>query len=167
MTLNSAVAESVHLTEEEMANCVIDATKEVFSTMVMLDVIDSFPLQESVTKFCCSVTGMVGLVGTYSGVLSIHCPKSLAVTITANMLGMEPEEVEDDINDALGEIANMLGGQVKMVLSKGGTDINISIPTVISGEEYTINSVAESDCVVIPFNTPEDKFLVSLKLKKE
>jgi chemotaxis protein CheX len=110
---------------------------------------------------------MVGLVGTYSGVLAIHCPQSLAVTITANMLGMEPEEVEEDINDALGEIANMLGGHVKMVLSKGGMDINISIPTIISGEEYTINSVAESDCVVIPFHTQEEKFLVSLKLKKE
>jgi chemotaxis protein CheX len=86
------------------------------------------------------------------------------------MLGMEveeAEEAEEDVNDALGEIANMLGGQVKMVLSKGGMDMNISIPTVISGEEYTINSMAESDCVIIPFNTGEERFLVSLKLKKE
>jgi chemotaxis protein CheX len=167
MTLNAAVAESVHLTEDEMAKHVIDATKDVFSTMVMLDVEDSFPLQESVTKFCCSITGMIGLVGTYSGVLSIHCPQSLAVKITSNMLGMEPDEVGEDLNDALGEIANMLGGHVKMVLSKGGMDINISIPTVICGEEYTINSMAESDCVIIPFNTEGERFLVSLKLKKE
>ena len=83
------------------------------------------------------------------------------------MLGMEPDEVGEDINDALGEIANMLGGHVKMVLSKGGTDINISIPTVICGEEYTINSIVESDCVIIPFNTEGERFLVSLKLKKE
>jgi chemotaxis protein CheX len=167
MTLNAAVAASVHVTEEEMATHVIDATKEVFSTMVMLDVEDCFPLSEPVTRFKCSITGMVGLVGTYSGVLSIHCPQPLALKITANMLGMEEEEASEDINDALGEIANMLGGHVKMVLSKGGMDINISIPTVISGEEYTINSMSESDCVVVPFNTGEQKFLVSLKLKKE
>lgn len=167
MTLNEAVCESTHLTEEEMAKYVIDATKEVFNTMVMLDIEDSFPLTESVTKFSCSITGMVGLGGSYSGVLSIHCPQPLALKITANMLGMEVEEAEEDVNDALGEIANMLGGQVKMVLSKGGMDMNISIPTVISGEEYTINSMTESDCVIIPFNTGDDRFLVSLKLKKE
>ncbi|HET6419096.1 MAG TPA: chemotaxis protein CheX [Geobacteraceae bacterium] len=170
MTLNEAVIESVHLTEAEMAKYVIDATKEVFSTMVMMNVDDSFPLREPVTKFSCSITGMVGLVGTYSGVLSIHCPRPLALKITSNMLGMEVEEAgeaEEDVNDALGEIANMLGGQVKMVLSKGGMDMNISIPTIISGEEYTINSMAESDCVIIPFDTGEEKFLVSLKLKKE
>ncbi len=169
MSLNEAVRESVHLTEEEMAKYVIDATREVFSTMVMMDVEDCFPLLEPVTKFSCSITGMVGLVGTYSGVLSIHCPQPLAVKITSNMLGMEVVEVEaeEDVNDALGEIANMLGGQVKMVLSKGGMDINLSIPTVIAGEEYTINSMAESDCVIIPFNSDGERFLVSLKLKKE
>jgi chemotaxis protein CheX len=167
MTLNAAVADAVHVTEEEMATHVINATIEVFSTMVMMDVEDCFPLAEPVTRFQCSITGMVGLVGTYSGVMSIHCPQPLALQITANMLGMEPEEATEDINDALGEIANMLGGHVKMVLSKGGMDINISIPTVISGEEYTINSMAESDCVVVPFNVGEQRFLVSLKLKKE
>ncbi len=167
MMLDSAVAEAVHLSEDEMAKHVICATKEVFATMVMMDIEDSFPLQESVTKFHCSITGMVGLVGTYSGILSIHCPHALAMKITSNMLGMDVDEVGEDVNDALGEIANMLGGHVKMVLSKGGMDINISIPTVISGEEYTINSMEESDCVVIPFITEGDKFLVGLKLKKE
>jgi chemotaxis protein CheX len=167
MTLNAVVAESTNLSEDDMARYVIDATKEIFSTMVMLDVEDCFPLTESVTKFHCSITGMVGLVGTYTGIMSIHCPQSLAMKITSNMLGMDVEEVGEDVNDALGEIANMLGGHVKMVLSKGGLDMNISIPTVIAGEEYTINSMSESDCVVVPFLTEEDRFLVSLKLQKE
>lgn len=167
MTLNMAVADSIHLTEAEMAKYVIDAAKEIFSTMVMIDIEDCFPLTESVTKFHCSITSMVGLVGTYTGILSIHCPQSLAMKITSNMLGMDVDEVGEDVNDALGEIANMLGGHVKMVLSKGGLDINISIPTVIAGEDYTINSMSESDCVVVPFITEGERFLVGLKLKKE
>lgn len=167
MSLNAAVGEAIHLSEEDMARHVIEATKEVFSTMVMMDLEDSFPLEESVNHFHCSVSGMVGMAGTYTGILSIHCPQSFALRITSNMLGMDVEEVGEDVNDALGEIANMLGGHVKMVLSKGGTDINLSIPTVISGEEYSINAMAESDCVVVPFIHEEEKFLVSLKLRKE
>jgi len=167
MTLNAGVSQSSHLLEEDLRGYVIHATKEVFSTMVMMDVEDSAPINGPVTHFQCSITGMVGLAGTYTGIISIHCPKPFAMLITSNMLGMEIHEVDEDVNDALGEIANMLGGYVKQVLSKGGLDISLSIPTVISGEEYTINAMTDSDCVIIPFTFEESRFLVGLKLSKE
>lgn len=167
MTLNSAVEEAIHLSEDDMARHVIDATKEVFSTMVMMDLEESYPVHEMVNHFHCSISGMVGLAGTYTGILAIHCPQAFAMRIASNMLGMDIEEVGEDVNDALGEIANMLGGYVKLVLSKGGMDINLSIPTIISGEEYSINAMSESDCVIVPFTHEGERFLVSLKLRKE
>lgn len=153
--------------EEELAEYVINATKDVFKTMIMMELQDHYPLSEPVSKMHCSITGMVGLAGKYSGILSIHCPQNLALSITSNMLGMEVDEVGDDVNDALGEIANMLGGHVKQVVSKGGFDLNLSIPTVISGEDYTVNCMADKDCVVIPFSWNGEKFLVGLNLRKE
>ena len=167
MSLNAKVMEFAHLQEKEMTRYIIDATREVFSTMVAMEVADCYPLVEPVTQFHCSITGMIGMAGSYSGTLSIHCPAHLAMRITSNMLGMEVEEVGDDVNDALGEIANMLGGHVKQVLSKGGLDLNLSIPTVISGETYTIHSTDNDDCVVVPFQCEKEKFLVGLTLKKE
>jgi len=166
MSLNANVVEFAHLQEVEMARYIIDATKEVFSTMMVMEVEDQYPMSEPVNKFHCSITGMVGLAGSYTGILSIHCPAHLAMKITSNMLGMEVEEVGEDVSDALGEIANMLGGHVKQVLSKGGSDLNLSIPTVISGETYTINSVS-NDSVMIPFQFENEKFLVGLTIRKE
>lgn len=153
--------------EEQLAAYVIEATREVFSTMVMMDPVDDYPLEEPVKRFQCSITGMVGFAGIYSGVISIHCPVALALKMTSNMLGMECDEINEDLNDAIGEIANMLGGNVKQVLSKGGLDVKLSIPTVIAGEEYTVNSLSDSDCVVIPFHIDENKFIVGLTLTKE
>lgn len=167
MSLNAEIAASASMNEEQLAKYVIDATREVFSTMVMMDPMDDYPIKEPLNRFRCSITGMVGFAGTYSGVVSIHCPVALALKITSSMLGMECEEVNEDLNDAIGEIANMLGGNVKQVLSKGGLDVKLSIPTVISGEDYTINSLSDSDCVVIPFNIDDDRFIVGLTLKKE
>jgi chemotaxis protein CheX len=167
MSLNSEIVASKIFTEEQLAKYIIDATQEVFSTMIMMDASDDYPLREPVNRFKCSITGMVGFAGTYSGVISIHCPVSLALKITSSMLGMECDEVNEDLNDAIGEIANMLGGGVKQVLSKGGLDVKLSIPTVISGEDYTVNSLSDIDCVVIPFKIDDDKFLVGLTLKKE
>ncbi len=167
MSLNAEIAATACLTEEQLAKFIIDATLEVFTTMVMMEPTDDLPLNEPINRFKCSITGMVGFGGIYSGVISIHCPVSLALKITSNMLGMECDEVNDDINDAIGEIANMLGGSVKLVLSKGGMDIKLSIPTVISGEDYTVNSLTDIDCVVIPFSLDGDKFLVGLTLKND
>jgi chemotaxis protein CheX len=167
MSLNPDIFRSTSFTEEQIAGYVIDATKEVFSTMVMMEVIDDFPLKEPVSRFKCSITGMVGFAGTYSGVISIHCPVDLALKITSNMLGVDCDEINDDLNDAIGEIANMLGGNVKQVLSKGGLDVKLSIPTVISGEDYTVNSLSDNDCVVVPFTVKGYTMLVGLTLKKE
>jgi chemotaxis protein CheX len=167
MSLNAKVMEFAHLQEVEMARYIIEATREVFSTMVEMEVADCYPLVEPITHFHCSVTGMVGMAGSYTGMLSIHCPALLAIKMTSNMLGMEVEEVGEDVSDALGEIANMLGGHVKQVLSKGGLDMNLSIPTVISGETYTIRSMNNDDCVVVPFQFDGEKFLVGLTLRKE
>jgi len=164
MSLDSS---ATTFSEEQLAAYIIEATREVFSTMVMMDPKDDYPLKDPVRRFQCSITGMVGFAGTYSGVISIHCPVALALKITSNMLGMECDEVNEDLNDAIGEIANMLGGSVKQVLSKGGLDVKLSIPTVIAGEDYTVNSLSASDCVVIPFHVEDDKFIVGLTLTKE
>ena len=164
--MNTEVVESTNLREDEMAKHIVAATKETFEVMVSMDITDKYPLEEPVTKFHCSVSGLVGLAGIYTGMLSLHCPEILAMKITSNMLGMEVDKVGEDVSDAIGEIANMLTGHVKQILSKGGLDLNLSIPTVISGETYTFNAVDDNDCVVIPFDCEGDVFLVGLTLRK-
>jgi chemotaxis protein CheX len=109
---------------------------------------------------------MVGLAGTYTGILAIHCPKSLALLVTANMLGMEVTEIDDDVNDAMGEIANMIGGDVKHIFSPKGGDINLSIPTVIYGSDYVLESMSSSDSLLMPFECSGESFLLSFKIGK-
>jgi chemotaxis protein CheX len=38
---------------------------------------------------------------------------------------------------------------------------------VISGEDYTVNSLSDNDCVVVPFTVEEHTLLVGLTVKKE
>jgi len=167
MSLNAKAMESARLKEEEMIGLIIGITKEIFSTFVAMKVSACFPLDKPVREFHCSLTGMVGMAGIYTGLLSIHCPALLAMKITSNMLGKEVVEMGEEVNDALGEIANIMGGHVKQVLSTGGLDLDLSIPTIISGETYSINIIDNDDCVVIPFQCDEEKFLVGISLRKE
>ena len=166
MGLDAEVLNDASLTEDAVRLSIVEITRGVFSTMVMLDVEDDYPLKEPVTNFHETMTSMVGLAGSHSGILAIHCPKELALRITSNMLGIEVTDIDDDVNDALGEIANIIGGDVKHIFSPKGADINLSIPTVIYGSDYMLESMSSAESLVIPFDCGSDRFLLSFKIGK-
>ena len=144
----------------------VDATQEIFTGMVMMEIAqDGEPLAELGTMKD-SITGMVGLAGTHKGMLAVHFPNSLALAITTSFLGMDVTEMNEDVQDAIGEIANMLGGNVKTILSDKGRDIQLSLPSTISGEEYSFTSQNEVDQVVLPFKAPAGVFYVELELER-
>ena len=164
MGLDATVLGEVGITEDAVRSTIVEITKGVFSTMVMMEVVEGNPIAEPVKKFYGTMTGLVGFAGSYSGILAIHCPRDMSLHIASNMLGMEVPEMNNDVNDAMGEIANMIGGDVKHIFSPGGADISLSIPTVIYGSEYSMSS---SDSLVIPFECGEDSFLVSIMVRKQ
>jgi chemotaxis protein CheX len=166
MGLDAAILNDANTTEDEVRKTIAEITKGVFSTMVMLDVVDETPLEEPVLNFHETVTSMVGLAGSHSGIIAIHCPKKLALMVTSNMLGMDVTEVDEDVNDAMGEIANMVGGDVKHIFSPKGADINLSIPTVIYGSDYALESISNSDALVMPFVCGDERFLLTFKIGK-
>jgi chemotaxis protein CheX len=166
MGLDATVLSEASMSEESIRASIAEITKGVFSTMVMLDVVADAPLNEPVINFHDTMTSMVGLAGAFSGVLAIHSPKNLALRITSNMLGMEVTEIDDDVNDAMGEIANMIGGDVKHIFSPKGADINLSIPTVIYGSDYVLESMSTAESLVMPFDCEGERFLLSFKIGK-
>ena len=149
----------------EIQDKMIEATREIFSSMVMMDIAvnevmeDHGPLNDT-------ITGMIGLAGTHKGVLAIHLPYSLAMAITSSFLVMDVKEINEDVHDAVGEIANMLGGNVKTILSEKGRDIDLSLPSTISGSQYSFQSDKAVDKVIIEFDTGNGTFMVEMDLEK-
>ncbi len=168
MSLIASVVEAIHISEEELTKMLISDVKEVFSTMVGMENLLHLPSQiEPITHFEDCVTAMVGMAGTFSGLTSIHAPQRLALQITSSMLGMEVTEMDDDVSDALGEIANMIAGSFKMHLTKGGIEIRISTPSVVTGSDYVISAGNALDTITLRFATDEDWFIVSITLQND
>lgn len=145
---------------------VIEATQEVFETMIMLEVSEQSPLHVLVNNFTDSVSGMVGLAGTCKGMVAIHAPEDVAVAITERFLGLAVDSFSEDVTDAFGELANMLAGSIKMVLDASGKDIILSVPSYVYGADYQIECVADAEWVVIPFESDDGDFLVELQIAK-
>jgi len=152
-------------TLEDVVPHVIDATREIFTGMIMMDVSQAGDPMDTLGSLDDSITGMVGLAGRYRGMLAVHFPRTLALAITSNFLGVEVDELNEDVEDAVGEIANMLGGNVKTFLSDEGKEIQLSIPSTISGENYTFLYQEDVNQVVIPFQAGEEIFHVELELE--
>ena len=165
MSLTAEVINALDITEEELIKKFIVDIKEVFSSMVGIDLMH-VPLQiDPVSHFHDCVTAMVGLAGTFNGLVSIHVPSEMALFFTSSMLGMDVEDIDDDVRDALGEIANMITGSFKQHLSKGGADVKLSTPSVVTGSEYVITSMASENSFNLLFSTDDEWFMVNVSFE--
>lgn len=150
----------------EINERIIEATKEIFSQMVMMQISVSGDYTNTSAALNNSISGVIGLAGTHKGVLAIHIPQRVAMAITSGFLGMDVEEINADVEDAVGELANMLGGNVKSILSENGRDIDLSLPSTIIGQRYDFQPTKEAERLIIPFTCDAGEFVVDLQLEK-
>jgi chemotaxis protein CheX len=124
-----------------------EAAKEVFSLMVGSPLTppdtDEVPVVEE-------VTGMIGLAGEPCGIMSVRCSASSAKKIASLMLGLAESEASEQHSDAIGEICNMVAGNFKAKINGLGDKCMLSVPTVITGDNYTTHSLAFGDRIEVP-----------------
>ena len=85
-----------------------------------------------------TVTSCVQIDGAWQGAVVLQCPLTLARTLTAAMFQADTAPELDEVHDALGELANMLGGNVKALLPGPS---RISLPAVAVGSDYQMSVV--------------------------
>lgn len=150
-----------------MRERIIESVKEIFSTMLTMETSATEEMgTEDVLPHVDSISGVIGLAGTHKGVLAVHLPNRVAMAITSSFLGMDIDEMNSDVEDAVGELANMLGGNVKSILSEKGKDISLSMPTTISGRHYDYQSNKDAERIFIPFRCETGQFTIELQLEK-
>lgn len=150
----------------ELSDKIIESAKEIFSSMVMMEIAVNGDLTTKSMALHESISGVIGLAGTHKGVLAIHIPNTVAMAITSAFLGMDVEAMNEDVEDAVGELANMLGGNVKSILSENGRDISLSLPSTITGQDYDFQPTKEAERIIIPFICDAGEFAIDLQLEK-
>jgi chemotaxis protein CheX len=78
------------------------------------------------------------------------------------MLGEAHQELNGDVNDAVGEITNMISGVARKHMEAEGLNVVAAIPTVVSGKSHAILHVLGGPSVIIPFSTPDGDFFVDV-----
>lgn len=89
------------------------------------------------------IAGAVGLTGSYNGIIYLYSSAQFARKITCSLLSMNDNEIEGDemVNDAVGELTNMVGGSIKSKLDNTNQPCTMTIPSVVRGADFQIEPV--------------------------
>ena len=109
-------------------------------------------------------TAMVGIAGSLCGVLSLRTSSQSASRMAAKMLGIEEDEVGENVQDAFGETCNMIAGSFKSRIPGIADSCALSVPTVISVKDYALYSLADGERFEVIFSFEGKPFSVTLDL---
>jgi chemotaxis protein CheX len=94
--------------------------------------------------FYSGVLILVGIVGGMKGNVVFSMGMEEAKKIASAMLmGMEVEELDELSTSALSEMANMLAANAATIFSNEGVLIDISTPTLLSGDNISVKMSAK------------------------
>ncbi len=108
-------------------------------------------------------TAIVGLAGHLCGVLSLRCDAKSANLMASKMLGVDPKQADEHMWDALGEVCNMIAGNFKNKLTGMGEGCMLSVPTVITGADYSFHSLADEGQLEVMFRFEGSLVVVALE----
>ncbi len=120
-TVSSPAGEA---TQSELARIV----EAVFENMIGMELV---PCPTPWSPNDSRLTAEVRMSGAWNGAVLLECDRSLACEFTRRFLSaVESPPFNDVVEDMLGELANMIGGNWKCSL---GRSIHLSTPTVADG----------------------------------
>jgi chemotaxis protein CheX len=135
--------------------------QEVFEMMVGTKLVR--PLKPE-SMMGAEFTAMVGMAGEICGVFSIRCSERAASAIASKMLGISLEDAGQEKWDAMGEVCNMVAGSFKSKLAGGGENCMLSVPTVITGADYRLRSLADGETIALCLQFDDEPLWFSLEL---
>jgi chemotaxis protein CheX len=149
----------------KIINAFTDSAVNVIKTMAFIDSAAGGPYLKKGDAACGDVSGIIGFTGSVVGSLAVSFSEACILKIVSNMVGEEFSTITRDIEDAVGELTNMISGDARKRLQNEQMTISASIPSVVTGKDHTIKHVLGTSSIVIPFTTADGSFVVDVCIK--
>jgi chemotaxis protein CheX len=143
------------------------ATEEVFETMVFQTLQPLPPFDAGKARPASHVVASVAFAGHRRGFVSFHSSLATALDITGAMLSMPADTVEDEMPDAMGEVANMIAGTFRNKMAAVEPPSAIAVPTVTIGSSFSTFCTGQPRRVFCPFEFRGQPIFVELVLSAD
>jgi chemotaxis protein CheX len=153
----------IRFTEPVIKECV-DSFREIVG-------IDMARMQKNVldrnTMPELAFTAMIGLTGENSnGFIALSMNNNFALAIAKKMTGNAASDIDEDVDDAIGELINIISGRVKMQF-KETASMKMTVPKFFHGAH---NGFPPNTGILTFINFPEaspDQFVLVVSLDKK
>ncbi len=170
MPATQEISES--LVRENISRAVIN----VFETMLhcpisLCDPLESWPPPATSAVAEPQIVGAVGFLGDVNGLIYLYFQSSFAANCTGKMLGLDKREVEAGgatvVNDAIGEITNMIVGNFKNCLCDAGLPCKLTVPSILRGMDLKINTTGRAIRYSFLFDAGGQHLVADIIMKDE
>ncbi len=111
-----------------------------------------------------TISGSIHISGSWNGAVVLRSTYTLAQKTTASMFGIEIEDIsEEEVSDAMGELVNMVGGNIKSILPEPTA---LSLPTVSQGIKSKLYIPDTELLTCVDFDSSGDYFSIFLLKKR-
>lgn len=150
---------------EDISRAVVRAMRDTFSVDV---VPGAFETGEGMVSLVGDVSGVIGMVqsrleGTLTLCLTFETIRNLLPQVIGNAVSVTHEMAVD----AVGEITNMIFGQIKNDLGMRGYTLKLGIPCVVTGKGHFVSQFHRGKYMIVPFHLDEQLFQVHVAIYGE
>lgn len=151
--------------QDFIINSMDRSARQVFSTMLGVELPSGRKVDAGATPDpSCEVVALIGIAGAWAGAGSISCSAVTACRICSQMLMCESPAVNEEVLDAVAELANMIIGNVKTDLESEIGPLGLSIPTVVFGRNFQTKTAGASGWITLQFQWEDEVLTVKLCL---
>jgi chemotaxis protein CheX len=150
---SSKVASNI---KSEFVSAIASAVIEIFKVQASTEVKVLKPkLKSEVGNSTYNVISVVSLQSDqFQGTVALCFPKQTYLRVYNEMLAESVTEINDENRDAAGELLNMVFGMAKSkVMNEKNLSIDKAIPTILSGDNITMQANSSEVGLVIPMQS--------------
>lgn len=144
----------------DIAMAVTAAMKSTFGIDVTTD---NFELGKGMVSLVGDVSGIIGLEQSQlDGTMTLSLTDETVRSILPRVIGQNASVTHEMTVDAVGELTNMIFGQIKTELNNRGHNIKLGIPSVVTGRGHFISQFHRGSYMIIPFYIEGNLFQVHI-----
>jgi len=154
--------------DETLANEVAYAVSMAMRNTFDADIqVGKYEIGNGIVSLIGDVSGVIGMVqDELEGTMTLCFTYESMQSLLPKVLGKSVAVTHEMAVDAVGEITNMIFGQVKTDLNRRGYDLKLGIPSVITGRGHFLSHFHRGHYMIVPFHLQGQLFQVHVAVHK-